>query len=110
MKKKIGVIGVDAGLCWLGDPCYIISEDATKKWPKWLDFCDSIDQTKYPTAQQYNYPMGHPGLGVLVSTGWGDGVYPVYAEIEEGRVKSVTVDFFGGEDEDEEDEEEAPSE
>lgn len=93
MKKKIGMIGVDAGLCWIGDPCYVFGEDATKKWPKWSDFCDTI-KDEYPTIQQYDYPKGHEGLGVLVSTGYGDGLYPVYAEIEDGRVKSVTVHFM----------------
>ncbi len=106
MKKKIGVIGVDAGLCWLGDPCYVLSDDAVKKWPKWSDFCDTIINNVYPTTQQYDYPKGHPGLGVLVSTGYGDGVYPVYAEIEDNRVKSVTINFFGGPEDEVEDEEE----
>ncbi len=109
MRKQIGVIGVDAGLCWVGDPCYIIGDDATKIWTKWSDFCDTIDYKKHPTTQQYDYPKGHPGLGVLVSTGYGDGLYPVFAEIEDGRVKSVTVDFFGGpEDGVEENEEKGP--
>jgi len=94
MKKKIGVIGVDAGLCWLGDPCYVFGDqDAEHKWNTWMDFVETIKADQYPTTQQYNYNLGHPGLGVLVSTGWGDGVYPVFAEIEDGRVKRVTVDF-----------------
>jgi hypothetical protein len=102
MKKKIGVIGVDAGLCWLGDPCYVFGEDASHKWKTWMDFVNSIKEMEHPTTQQFNYEMGHAGLGVLVSTGYGDGCYPVYAEIEDNRVKSVTVKFF------EDDEEESP--
>ncbi len=105
MKKKIGVIGVDAGLCWLGDPCYILG-DADHKWDTWMDFVNTI-KDGYPTTQQYNFNLGHAGLGVLVSTGWGDGVYPVFAEIEDGRVKSVTVDFdYDGDEEDDEEEDE----
>ena len=47
--------------------------------------------------------MGHPGLGVCVSTGFGDGEYPVYAEIDEvpgwgTRVKSIEVVFISDED------------
>jgi hypothetical protein len=43
---------------------------------------------------QLNYKMGHAGAGVAVSTGYGDGVYAVYADYdEEGRVKFVTIDF-----------------
>jgi hypothetical protein len=29
-----------------------------------------------------------------VSTGMGDGIYPVYVEYENGMVRSVTVQFF----------------
>ncbi len=25
--EKIGQIGVDAGLCWIGDPCYILHKE-----------------------------------------------------------------------------------
>lgn len=51
---------------------------------------------------QLNYEMGHAGVGVVSSTGYGDGFYPVYAEVgTDGRVKSITIDFI---DEDEEDE------
>jgi len=99
-RKLVGRIGVDAGLCWIGDPCYVF--DPQNPRPKafgesWDDFCDALnDQTT-----KFNYDMGHEGLGVCVSTGYGDGTYPVYVDIEDGRVKSVTVEFF----EDEEDEE-----
>jgi len=34
------------------------------------------------------------GSGVASSSGWGDGSYPVVAEIREGRVKSITITFF----------------
>jgi hypothetical protein len=43
---------------------------------------------------QLNFPAGHAGVGVALSSGWGDGEYPVYALIEEGRVKKVWVEFF----------------
>ncbi len=50
--KLIGHFSVDAGLCWIGDPCYILHKDknAEKKHdqpPKdigkdWGDFCDKL--------------------------------------------------------------------
>lgn len=89
--KQIGVIGVDAGLCWIGDPCYVVSKDASHVWDKWDDFCDELTDER---TKQFNYEKGHPGLGVCVSSGYGDGEYPVFAEFEDGRVKSVTVKFF----------------
>lgn len=91
--KKIGYIGVDAGLCWVGDPCYILHKE---KLPEtlgkdWSDFCTKLgdDVTKF------NYELGHEGLGVCVSTGYGDGLYPVYANIEKGLVRGIWVDFCG---------------
>ena len=102
-RVRVGVIGVDAGLCWLGDPCYILHAEnpPVDIGNSWGDFCDKLDAKNHHGRgyTQFNYdgPNGtakNPGLGVLVSTGWGDGCYPVYATIDEdGRVASVTVDF-----------------
>lgn len=111
-RKLIGHIGVDAGLCWVGDPCYILHTDTPPKaiGKNWGDFCNGL--TKYERGMEislqhksYNYDNGHEGLGVVVGTGWGDGSYPVYAEFEHGRVARITVDFMPLE-EDEEDEDE----
>jgi hypothetical protein len=45
---------------------------------------------------QLNYKLGHAGVGVVSSTGWGDGSYPVYAKIDRKtkRVKELKVVFF----------------
>jgi len=41
-----------------------------------------------------NYALGHPGLGVVVSTGYGDGEYPVEVRRnEDGRIAEVRVRF-----------------
>jgi len=97
MKQKIGTIGIDARLCWIGDPCYILHKEGDQK-PKeigkdWDDFCDKLGED-YPTKKQFNFDLGHPGLGIVISTGYGDGEYPVYADIVDGKIKSVTVKFF----------------
>ena len=42
---------------------------------------------------QLNFRLGHPGVAVAFSSGLGDGVYDVYAEIEEGRVRKVWIEF-----------------
>jgi hypothetical protein len=43
---------------------------------------------------QLDYKMGHAGAGVAVSSGYGDGCYPVYAHYnKDGRVIKVEVDF-----------------
>lgn len=49
---------------------------------------------------QLNFEMGHEGVGVVTSSGYGDGFYPVIADIDDksGRVKSITVVFMEDED------------
>jgi hypothetical protein len=99
-RKKVGVIGVDAGLCWLGDPCYIIHSDDKSKdlGADWSDFVDKMCPKELKGGgldhRQFNFNMGHAGLGVCVSTGYGDGTYPVFATFnEDGRVVKVEVEF-----------------
>ena len=102
LRKLIGEIGVDAGLCWIGDPCYILHTDTPPKaiGKDWAEFCILLENSHYPTARQFDYDLGHPGLGVVVSTGYGDGTYPVFAEFNnEGRVASVTVEFISRDEE-----------
>jgi hypothetical protein len=102
VRKQIGEIGIDAGLCWIGDPCYHLHTDPLPKaiGKDWSQFCDFLDDGKYPTCKQLHYDLGHAGLGVVVSTGYGDGVYPVFAEFnDEGRVAKVWIEFIGPDDE-----------
>jgi hypothetical protein len=102
-RKHIGEIGVDAGLCWIGDPCYILHADPMPKavGKDWEQFCDILNaDSQYPTCKQFAYDLGHPGLGVVVSTGYGDGLYPVLAEFtDEGRIASFSVEFIGQDEE-----------
>jgi hypothetical protein len=93
--KQIGVVSVDAGLCWIGDPCYILHKE---KLPKalgndWGGFCRMLRADKQsPTAKQFDHDSGQPGLGVVVETGYGDGLYPVYAEFtKQGRIAFIFV-------------------
>ncbi len=104
-RQQIGVIGVDAGLCWIGDPCYVLHATPEKSIGKdWGDFCDILWKKRNETDNecvQFNYDAGHAGLGVCVPSGYGDGVYPVYATFRDGIVTSVSVVFDDGSDEDE---------
>ena len=94
--EVVGSIGVDAGLCWIGDPCYIIhsTDDNSQALGKnWHEFCDKLKDPSV-VAQSFNYPMGHEGLGVCVSTGYGDGVYPVIVKKnKEGTIIEARVIF-----------------
>lgn len=99
--EHAGVIGVDAGLCWLGDPCYCVTPDANEHPAQtWGEFCGNLRDLDRAGYQQFYYSCGHEGLGVAVRTGYGDGEYPVsIRRDEDGRVAEVRVVFVGEEDE-----------
>ena len=92
--KKVGKIGVDSGTVMVVDPCYM-PDGAV---PPLIDI-ESIfaDLEDAQTTQVGN------GLAVAVRSGYGDGVYPVYALMaspeETGgwgeRVMGLVVDFGG---------------
>lgn len=96
--KRVGVVGVDAGLIWVGDPCYILGnerpENVGKDWKGFLDKLKSFKSNHDNGVYPFNYDLGHAGLGVCVDTAYGDGSYGVYVKYnEEGRVAGVMVDF-----------------
>lgn len=71
-REKIGEFPVDTGMCWVGDPMNA------------LNVFDSNSEE----------------LGVLFSTGYGDGIYEVHADIikDSGgyeRVKTIHIEFIG---------------
>jgi hypothetical protein len=71
--QPIGVVDVDSGHLILTD------------YPDQREVRDAYDlivrKDDMPLYLQLNYDRGHPGAGVIVSTGLGDGAYPVYAKI-----------------------------
>jgi hypothetical protein len=106
--KYIGSFGVDSGQAIVGDPCYL------DKWENW-DETEPFDNHK-EKAGSYGYlgacgvTLGEQQAGTLgfadavaFSTGYGDGVYPVYAKYnDDGRISMVIIDFNGELDMDEE--------
>ena len=100
--KKVGTIGVDAGLCWVGDPCYIIHphrgmpEEVGKDWG---EFCSLLESNRDKSSDEDAIQFGD-GLGVAVSTGYGDGEYNVYArKTSDDRVAELRVVFISKRDE-----------
>jgi hypothetical protein len=86
-RRRLGVVGVDAGLIWIGDPCYIIhanplSSDLGRTWG---EFCDELGDK----------PHHEFDSGVVTSTLHGDGAYVVYGYFEPGfnNPSFVLVDF-----------------
>jgi hypothetical protein len=100
-----GSFAVDSGQAMVGDPCYL------DNWELWANGTD-FDHEKH--AGEYSYlgacgrtlkdTFGQLGSAdaVVFSTGYGDGLYPVYVQLnEDGRVTKVVIDFEGDLDEDE---------
>lgn len=99
--QLIGEISVDSGQAMIGDPCYL------DRWQVWNSEEHNFDD--HPKHEgEYGYlgacnatlgkGFGQLGLAdaVVFSTGYGDGLYPVYADInEDGVVGLVVIDFTG---------------
>jgi hypothetical protein len=87
--RKVGEFSVDSGQVWIGDPCYLdpesfsVSPKAHSPSSNTKAFAAWADTTRKPNGE----PVQHP-LGILSSTGYGDGTYAVYA-------KMITDRHFG---------------
>lgn len=92
--QQVGTVYVDAGMVWVGDPCYVMGDDASSRVHDWIkDFCDKLDMSK-----SVDTPLGM-GTGFAIESGYGDGEYPVYVAYDrDGRVKRITIEFDEDED------------
>jgi hypothetical protein len=96
----IGEFAVDSGQAIVGDPCYL--ED-WKPWNsdevKFEDHANRVGEYGYLGACNATLGKGFGELGnqaVAFSTGYGDGLYPVYADITaDGRIGMIVIDFTG---------------
>jgi uncharacterized protein (UPF0297 family) len=94
-EERVGSVYVDAGIVMLGDPCYTLPDSASSRndvAKNWGDFCNALYDTKTIAPDVWE-PFGE-GTAIVVSSGYGDGEYPVYVtRNQEGRVMSLRVDF-----------------
>lgn len=88
-QKKM--ISVDSGMIWVGDPCYTMGPEAQFGIKDWKGFCDKIYGDRVRTG--ISTPLGQ-GIGCAISSGYGDGNYPVEIERVDGRVRTVKITFF----------------
>ena len=94
----IGQFAVDSGQAIVGDPCYL--ED-WKPWnsdkEKFENHVNKVGEYSYLGACNATLGKGFGQLGnqaVAFSTGYGDGLYPVYANInDDGRITKVVIIF-----------------
>ena len=98
---KIGSFGVDSGTVMIGDPCYVL--DGEGKYPlsfghDWDEFVgmNLLDESGKVPYWPHTKEL-HGAMGVVSSTGYGDGVYPVYARMAEGRIMEIRILFDGSE-------------
>jgi hypothetical protein len=103
----VGSVWVDAGVVWVGDPCYSITGDSEYAPKTWSEFCDQAFDPAAKVAEGVCAPLKHGkdgnyegGLGLEIRAGFGDGAYPVYVKYsDEGdwgmRVSAVVIDFLG---------------
>lgn len=122
---KVGEVGVDAGMVMVGDPCYLarfVKNSPTSHGGEHFDVSttDMIENSPDGAEHAFSYlgacnaslseaRGGELGGGdaVCVSSGYGDGVYPVFIQYDDnGHVACLIVEFNGesedeGEDEDE---------
>jgi hypothetical protein len=100
-----GSIAIDSGQAMVGDPCYLDDWD-TNKGDEW-NLEGKVGQYSYQGASATTLANSFGELGfataVVFNTGYGDGLYPVYVQMnDEGRISKVVIDFEGdieGEDE-----------
>ena len=95
---KIGSFGVDSGTVMVVDPCYVL--DGEGKYPlsfghNWEEFV--VMNLMDEDGNHLDSKQLHGEMGVVSSTGYGDGVYPVYARMAEGRIMEIRILFDGSE-------------
>ena len=85
--QKVGEIGGHAGLCMVGDPCYV-SYNNHQNHPvhNWQKFCNAMEVADTVQLDAH--------LGVVVTSGIGDGIYPVYIKRSaNGTIMELKVVF-----------------
>jgi len=104
MRKLAGYFTVDSGQAMVGDPCYLDDweNNNNEEW----NIKDKVGQYSYFGASATTLDKSFGELGnsraVVFNTGYGDGMYPVYVEIDDNRISKVIIDFMGELDEEQE--------
>jgi hypothetical protein len=97
-----GSFAVDSGQAMVGDPCYL-DQWKTDEGVEWnLEGKEGQYTYQGASATTISNDFGELGLGsaVVFNTGYGDGYYPVYVQMnDDGRVSKVVIDFEGNLDE-----------
>ena len=116
----LGEVGVDSGQLMVTDPCYVDSEwqhesrsddeneartvsdglnsatELTSRAPgsprlPAYSYEGAMEATASKGYGELAYKLGHAGAGVVFYTAWGDGVYPIYGELHDGRINRAYI-------------------
>jgi hypothetical protein len=95
---QAGYFSVDSGQAMVGDPCYL-DQWQTDEGLEW-NLEGKVGNYSYQgaSATTIENSYGELGIGsaVVFNTGYGDGYYPVYVQMnEDGRIVKVVIDFEG---------------
>lgn len=86
-KIHLGVIAIDSGHLIVGDPGYILPGS---KLSHGLHY-DQIQSG----SNQLEFKPDVPGLAIVAESGYGDGMYPVTALVDEdGYIHKIIIDFI----------------
>lgn len=97
-----GKFDVDSGTVWIGDPCYVLPLDKNPVGREWMEFVRLMCPEPLADGSRPPYKdiiVTDDGLGI--STGYGDGAYPVYVRMVDHRPMQIFIDFQWAEDDDE---------
>lgn len=88
---KVGHVSVDSGQVIIVDPCYVMDGHYDDKSKGYGLVCETTS-TNDPHCGEF-FASGY-GTAVASSSGYGDGNYPVYGEVnEDGRVVALHIYF-----------------
>ena len=105
--RQIGFVAVDSGQIMITDPGYVggfgkegFGEAGVGHFSYGGACATTLTEEQ---AGQLNFTAGHGGVAVVSSTGYGDGLYPVYAHYEETegwgkRIARLEIVFIDDED------------
>jgi hypothetical protein len=89
--RKMGVVGVDSGSLWIGDPVYLYDGSLKERFPRGWD--DLVEATPDAVTVPITFANGLEGLAVLLADFGGDGVFPVEVRRDKEGVTEVRVRF-----------------
>lgn len=93
-----GAFAVDSGQAIIGDPCYLSDYDPNTNEEWNLEGKEGQYSYQGISATTLSKNFGEVGgnSAVALSTGYGDGMYPVYVKLDDdNRVVLAVIDFNG---------------